>query len=368
MKKPMVFGILAVLVAGLALGAGLSQGAEKLTVGWQPYYIDSFTPAVIQELGLTRKYLPGVEVEYIEGLHTAIYSDRILAGRCQVGYGAVMPLNICCSRRDQADVREVLATSYSNGQRCSLMMARADAPDFKSPEEAMKWLNGKMVASPRGSCADQFMRLAFQKLGVKPAEYLNQNIEIITTNFQAKKLDASAVWEPSASRLGNLAGEGIAKLVATGNIIGNKDLGMMMMRGDFIDGHPDLAKGWLKCELEAERFIYDPKNREKAVEMIAKHAVGMPKRAIWFALFGQIPEQVGGVTPKTVCPFIIDDRIRKEVRDIWDFQYKQKLVPTETPPANLIDDHLTREVLAEAGLTSPIGKIDAIPADKNPFK
>jgi NitT/TauT family transport system substrate-binding protein len=248
------------------------------------------------------------------------------------------------------------------------MMARTDAPDFKSPEEAMKWLNDKIVASPRGSCADQFMRLAFEKLGVKPKEYLNQSIEIIATNFRAKKIDASAVWEPTASRIGNLAGESVAKIIATGTVIGNKDVGMMMMRGDFIDNKPNLAKGWLKCELEAERFIYDPANREKAVEMIGKFAVGMPKSAIWFALYGQIPEQAGGVSPKTICPYIIDDEIRKEAHDVWDFQFKQKLVPTEKPPANLIDDHITREVLAEAGLTSPIGKIEGAPADKNPFK
>jgi NitT/TauT family transport system substrate-binding protein len=366
MKKAMVFWMAAVI--GGAFGAGSAFAAEKFTVGWQPYYIDAFMPAVIQELGLVQKYLPGVEVDYIEGLHTPIYSDRILAGRAQVGYGAVMPLNICCSRRDQADVREVVCTSNSRGQHCSFMMARMDAPDFKTMAEAMKWLNGKIVASPRGSCADQFMRMTFEKLGVKPSEYLNQSIEIITTNFRAKKIDAAAVWEPTASRIGNLGGEGVAKIIATGNVIGNKDIGMMMMRGDFIDNHPDLAKGWLKCELEAERFIYDPQNRKKAVEMIAKYAVGMPKKAIWFALYGQIPKQVGGVSPKTVCPFIIDDEIRKEGRDVWDFQYKQNLVPTETPPADLIDDHLTREVLAEAGLTSPIGKIEPAPADKNPFK
>ncbi len=368
MKKATVFGMLAVMVACIALVSGPAIAAEKFVVGWQPYFIDSFSPAVIQELGLVKKYLPGVEVEYIEALHTAIYSDRLLAGRCQVGYSAVMPSNICCSRRDQADVREVSNPSKSNGMRCSLMMARMDAPDFKTAEEAMKWLDGKIVASPRGSCADQFMRLAFEKLGVKPKEYLNQSIEIIATNFRAKKIDASAVWEPTASRIGNLAGEGVAKIIACGNVIGNKDVGIMMMRGDFIDNKPNLAKGWLKCELEANRFIYDPANHEKAVEMIAKYAVGMPKSAIWFSLYGAIPENVGGSNPKTVCPYIIDDEIQKYIRDVWDFQYKQKLVPTEQPPANLIDDHITREVLTEAGLTSPLGKIEGTPADKNPFK
>jgi NitT/TauT family transport system substrate-binding protein len=280
-----------------------------------------------------------------------------------------MPSNIVCSKRTEADIRQVVATSYSTGgQRCALIMVRPDAPDFKNPEEAMKWLDGKIVATPFGSCAYKFLLLSFQKLGLKPAEFLNQGIEIISTNFRIKKIDAAAVWEPTASRVGTLAGEGIAKIVATGKVINNPDIGMMMMRGDFIDNTPHLAKGWLKCELEAERFIFDPKNREKAVEMIAKYAVGMPKRAIWFSLYGMIPEQAGGINPKTVCPFIINDEIKKYGQELYDFQFKQKLVPTEKPPANITDDRLTREVLQEAGLTSPVGEIQAVPADQNPFK
>ena len=369
MKRAMVIGFLVVLVASIAFGAGPSFAAESFTVGWQPYYIDSYTPAIIQELGLTKKYLPGVDVQYQEGLHTALFAARVLAGRIQVGYGEANPLNIVCSNRAQGEVREVCCTSNSAaGQRCALLMARIDAPDFKTPLEAMQWLNGKTVASPWGSCADKFMRIAMEKLGIKPADYLNQSIEIISTNLRVKKIDAAAVWEPTASRVGNLAGEGIAKLVATGAVCGDRDVGMMMMRGDFIDQHPDLAKGWLKCELEAEQFMCNPQNREKAVEMIAKHAVGMPKRAIWFGLYGEIPKNVGGVNPKTVMPFIVDADLDKYLHDLYKFQVGQKEVSTEAPPANLIDGHLTLEVLKEAGLTSPIGQIDAAPADQNPFQ
>ncbi|MGB8873755.1 MAG: ABC transporter substrate-binding protein, partial [Desulfobaccales bacterium] len=367
MKRAMVFGFFAVLVASLALGAGPVLAEESFTVGWQPYYIDSYTPAIIQELHLTDKYLPGVKVEYQEGLHTALFAARVLAGRIQVGYGEANPLNIVCSNRAQGEVREVVCTSNSPGQRCALLLTRLDAPDFKTPQDAMQWLDGKIVASPWGSCADKFMRVAMDK-GVKPAQYLNQSIEIISTNFKIKKIDAAAVWEPTASRVGTLAGLGIAKLAATGEVCGDRDVGMMMMRGDFIDKHPDLAKGWLKCELEAERFMADPQNWQKAVAMIAKHAVGMPERAIWFGLYGLIPQNVGGVNPKTVMPFVVDAELNNYIHDLYKFQVEHKEVSTATPPANLIDDHLAVEVLKEAGLTSPIGQINALPADQNPFK
>jgi len=96
--------------------------------------------------------------------------------------------------------------------------------------------------------------------------------------------------------------------------------------------------------------------------------VGMPQRVIWFGLYGEIPKNVGGVNPKTVMPFIVDDELSKYIHDLYSFQVRKKEVSTEAPPANLIDDHLTREVLKEAGLTSPIGQIVAAPADQNPFK
>ena len=41
----------------------------------------------------------------------------------------------------------------------------------------------------------------FEKENIKPAQYLNQNIEVITSGFRAGKLDAAAIWEPTASRL-----------------------------------------------------------------------------------------------------------------------------------------------------------------------
>jgi len=370
MKKATLFGTLALLlslITPLFISCTSSDG-QKFAVGWQPYYISTFQVAIIQELGLVKKYLPGVEVDFQEALHGAIHTNNMLAGKVEVGYMAVMPSNIACSKRDQADIREVANNGVSNGMTCALLMARADAPDFQTPEEAVKWIDGKVVASPRGSCADQFMRMAFDKLGVKPAEYLNQSIEIIQTNFRARKLDASAVWEPTASRIGNLAGEGIAKIIATGNLIGNQDIGMMIMRGDFIDKHPDLAEGYLRAELEALQFMTDPKNQHKTVEMIGKYAVGMPKRAIWYSLYGQIPPQVGGTTPKQSFTFIIDDEIRKNINEVWAFQFKQKLVATEKPYDNTIDDRIARKILAEAGLKPPIGEIKGQPPEDNPYK
>lgn len=46
----------------------------------------------------------------------------------------------------------------SEGTRCSLILVRKDAPDFKDNEALARWLDGKVIAAPKGSASDQYMR------------------------------------------------------------------------------------------------------------------------------------------------------------------------------------------------------------------
>ncbi|MEM5788969.1 MAG: ABC transporter substrate-binding protein [Syntrophobacteraceae bacterium] len=370
MRKAAVFGLLTVLLtyAVPLFIPSIPLASGKFTVGWQPYYISSFHVAIIKELGLWKKYLPaGTEIEFQEALHGSVSWNSMLSGKCQVAYLSVASGNLACSKRDQAEIRFASNVGISNGMRCALLMVRADAPDFKSQDEAVRWLNGKVVASPRGSCADQFLRVVFWRHGIQPAEYLNQSIEVLQSSLRSGKVDAAAVWEPVAGRVGNLAGDGLAKIVATGSIVGNKDIGMVIMRGDFIDKHPSLVEGYLKAELEALLFLTDPVNQRQAVEMISKYAVGIPKKVIWHSLYGEIPTEVGGTSPRETFSFIIDEKIRKNINEVWARQYEDKLVRTERPPGNIIDDRHARKVLSAYNLKSPIGVIKGQPPSENPF-
>ena len=54
---------------------------------------------------------------------------------------------------------------------------RADAPRFTDQAAAVRWMNGKTVATPQGSCTDRIAQATFQKLGVKPKQYLNQSLD-----------------------------------------------------------------------------------------------------------------------------------------------------------------------------------------------
>ena len=229
-------------------------------------------------------------------------------------------------------------------------MVKKDAPKFENAEEAVKWLDGKILAAPKGSCADQFVRLLMETKGIKPKEYLNQSLEVIATNFRAGKIDAAACWEPTASRIGDLVGENEARIAATGKVIGNIDSGTLVMRGDFMDKHPQLAEAYIKTELEAQRYMLAPENWSNVIEMLSKHATGVSKRVLWYSLYGQIPQEVGGAKERGVKAFVWTDELRKNIEDMYIFLSKEKVIKYDKPLAGTIDDSIARKVLKEAGL------------------
>jgi len=38
---------------------------------------------------------------------------------------------------------------------CQYLVVSKDAPEFKTRQEALRWLDGKVVAAPKGSCPDR---------------------------------------------------------------------------------------------------------------------------------------------------------------------------------------------------------------------
>jgi len=225
------------IAAATLFAASIAQGAEpvSLTVGYQPYDTISYSAVVIRGLELWKKHLPpGSTVDFESALQGAIIVNAMLADKQQIGYLGDMPAVVSTTKIKQAPIKLVASTGLSAGQRCNVIMVRADAPQFRTPEEAVKWLDGKTIATPRGSCADRFLRQVIEMAGIKPKEVLNQSIEVIATNFRANRIDAATLWEPSVSRIGDFVGEGIAREVVTGHNFNMPDGGFIAMREDFM--------------------------------------------------------------------------------------------------------------------------------------
>ena len=140
------------------------------------------------------------------------------------------------------------------------------------------------------------------------------------------------------------------------------------MRGDFVEQNPKLAEAWIKSELDSQLYLLDPKNWKRVTEMVAKYASGMPKRALWYSIYGEIPKEVGGTKEREWKPFIYDKKVMKNITDVYKFLYKEKRTLIDEPLPKTIDDSIARKVLKERGLKSPIGVIKGQPPSKDPFE
>ena len=240
----------------------------------------------------------------------------------------------------------------SKGTRCSLVVVRKDAPEFKSNEEVARWLDGKIIAAPKGSASDQYLRRFFEKYNVKPGEYLNQSIEVIATNFRIGKIDAASLWEPTLSRIATDVGEGTARIVADGSACDNPDLGILNMRADFVKNHPDVAKGYLRAELEAQRYMLDPANWENVINMVSKYATGIPKNVLWYSIYGLVPSDSSDPV-REWKNFYFGDRENANIVEVAPFLFKSKIISMEKLPDGTVDDSLAREVFKEPDTLPP---------------
>lgn len=346
-------------MAASALDFGKPGEKVSLVIGYQPYYTESWSGVVVNGKQLWKKYLPeGSSAEFQIGLQGAIIVNAMTGEKQHIGYVGDMPGIAATFRnlpdRGGTDIRIVAALGTSK-QQCNVFLVKNDAPDFGNGVDAVKWMDGKIVSSPHGSCTDRFARLAFEKAGIKPKSYLNQNIEVITTNFRARKLDAAVIWEPTASKI---AASGLAKRVASGEDFDALDGGLMVMQNALIQQRPDVVKGWLNAELDAQLFLADQNNAEEVSKMAEDQTEKIDRKVLWASLYGPPAE-----TTKVQLDFVINDRVRELLRDATAFLYS---LPKKPAAAEKIRDEaimpqFAEEVLKERGLTSPVGKITGQP-------
>lgn len=329
----------------------------ELVIGYQPYYTESWSGVIMRDKKFYEKYLPkGSKVSFQIGLQGAIIVNGMLAGKVDVGYVGDMPGIVSTSHPEVRDVRIVSVLGLGHDQ-CNIFLTRTDAPEFKSSQEALKWLDGKSVAVPKGSCTDRFAQAVFKKLGIKPAEYLNQSIEVITSGFRAKKLDAAVIWEPTASRL---VQEKLARKVATGASVDELDGGFMVMPQALIEQRPDVVKAWLEAELDAVQYFADSKNAMDIGKMAAAQTTGFPEKALWASAFGQSPKSVGGTENRITLAYGFTPEAMGLIEKASKFLVEIKSIKSEIRPEAVVPQ-FTADILKARGLKAPVGQVKALP-------
>jgi NitT/TauT family transport system substrate-binding protein len=349
--------------AALAQEYGKPGGPVTVVVGYQPYYTQSWSGVVMRGKKFYEKYLPkGSNVEFQIGLQGAIIVNNMLAGKQHIGYMGDMPSIVSTTKTEVADVRLVANLGLGYDQ-CNIFLARNDAPKFQNPTQALQWLDGKTVAVPKGSCTDRYAQATFRKMKINPKEYLNQNIEVITSNFRAGKIDAAVIWEPTASRL---VQEGLARRVASGASVSENDGGFLAMRADLIKARPDVVKAWMNAELDAQLFLADPKNAAEVIKMAKEQTTGFSERALWYSLYGTYPQGSGGSAVRNQLHYTFTPETRELIKRASAFLYSIKSINVESLRPEAIDASWSEQVLKERNVKAPIGNVNGLPDAQAP--
>lgn len=305
---------------------------------------------------LWKKHLPpGSTVEYLIGLQGAVVVNQMLAGKAHIGYLGDLPAFTAVTKTSAADVRMVAVTGMGFDQ-CYIFLVRKDAPDFRTTDEALKWVNGKTVATPKGSCTDDFVQKLFRRTNTTPASYLNQNIEIISSGFKAGRLDAAAVWEPNAS---HLVHEGLARRVASGTAIKETGAGFILMQAQLIKQRPDVVKAWLRAELDAQQWMANPANANEMVGIVKTRITGFSDKALWNALYGGYTDREGGHGVRLYLPYTFTKDVHALIGRGVSFLKANKVISVDKLRDDAIMPEFTEQVLAERKLTAPIGEVKA---------
>ncbi|MCG8561741.1 MAG: nitrate ABC transporter substrate-binding protein [Hyphomicrobiales bacterium] len=336
---------------------GFGKPGEKvdLVVGYQPYYTESWSGVVINGKELWKKYLPkGSTAKFEIGLQGSVIVGKLLGEKNHLGYMGDMPAIVSTTKYKKVDIR-IVAVLGTSRQQCNVFLVKNDAPQFKNGMEAVKWMDGKLVAAPKGACTDRFGRWAFEQAGIKPKKYLNMNIEVITSSFKNNKLDAAVIWEPTASKIQRA---GIARRAASGESfegIEGGDAGFLVMLNELVQTRPDIHKGWLEAELDAQLFLADLKNANDVARMADEQTEGIPRKTLWASLYGKNPRAIGGGPNKVTYDFVVNEKVEGLIKAATKFLHEQKVVPSETLRQEAVMDQVARQVMEARGLKSPIG-------------
>lgn len=373
MKKSMsVMAAIFGLVAGLLVAGPRASDAQEFNFGkpGEPINLVVAHPCCYTEVWsifanhgkeLWKKHLPaGSTVEYLIGLQGAVVTNQMLAGKAHIGYLGDLVAFTAVTKTAVADVRMVAVAGMGYDQ-CYIFLVRNNAPEFKNTEEALKWVNGKTVATPKGSCTDDFVQKLFKRTNVKPESYLNQNIEVISSGFKSGRLDAAAIWEPTAS---HLVQEGLARRVASGVTINEPGAGFIIMQAQLIKQRPDVVKGWLKAELEAQQWMADPKNADEMIKIVKSRITGFSEKTLWNALYGGYSEKEGGHKVRLFLPYTFTPEIHALIGRGVSFLRGNKVIDVDKLRPDAIMSEFTEQILAEAKMKAPIGEVKALAASK----
>jgi len=157
---------------------------------------------------------------------------------------------------------------------------------------------------------------------------------------------------------------GLARRAASGESfdgVEGGDAGFLAMLYEIIRDRPDVQRGWLEAELDAQLFMKDLGNATAISKMADDQTEGMDRRVLWASLYGKNAPEIGGGQEKLTLRYVFDDTAKQLVSAATRFLHGRKVVPSEQLRPEAIMDQVANEVLKARGLTAPIGFVGEQP-------
>ena len=215
-----------------AKAAQLTGPPVQISTNYWLAWTGAWDTVILKETKLWEKWLPkGSTVEWKRNLQGPPVITDLVANKQQIGYIGDNPSLVATAKHELAPISIVAVNTTSPGRMCGSLLVRQDAPQFKDHREAMKWLNGKVVGVPKGSCADRLGQYMVKKEGVNVTWQQMQG-EVIVTSLQAKKIDAAVWYEPHLSKA---VFDKYGRYAVSPAAYGESDANTILMRKDFIE-------------------------------------------------------------------------------------------------------------------------------------
>jgi NitT/TauT family transport system substrate-binding protein len=242
----------------------------RIRIGWgsMPAHL---IPALYQDTSALKHYGKSYTIEPMQFGGSTPQITAMASGDIDMAAfsPAAMVLGVVNARLDLRVVADVLQDGKP-GYYSQSIYVRAD-----SPIKTVQDLKGKTVAvNAIGSAVDNAVRAMLSKSGMNS----KNDVRVIEASFanvlpmlNDGKIDAGPVQQPMASRL---VKEGKLRLLfSSADAMGLTQFVFLVARKKFLDEHREALKHFFEDHVRAIRWITDPKNREKALPIIAKASV-----------------------------------------------------------------------------------------------
>ena len=337
--------------------------AIEISTNYWLAWTGAWDTVVMKETRLWEKWLPkGSKVEWKRNLQGPPVITDLVANKQQIGYIGDNPSLVATTRRELAPINIVAVNETSPGRMCGSLLVRADAPPFKDHREAMKWLNGKIVGVPKGSCADRLGQYMLKKEGIN-VTWQQMQPEVIVTSLQAKKIDAAALYEPHLSKA---VFDKHARYAVSPAAFGENDANTVVMRKDFIEKNRPVAIAWLKANIEALYFMRD--RPLETIEFVKKELPDYSRENLWFAIYGRPPVETGSATTALRAMMVLTPEVRDQLKRGYDFLHEIKVVQEPKLHPEALQDDLVIQAFKELGLDPTKGLFEIAATGQNPFK